>query len=218
MLKGRGLLVEVAYRASWPYALRIDRNNGAAYDSLPLRQSLASEGQILNSDPAGLNIYGTHRRALIDYAERIVGSRAEAEDVVQDAWLHLRQALGRGALRDPVPYLYRIVRNLAIDVQRRARRQSGHFAEDIDTYVGELADDTPSPEAVVTAQVELQCVERALAGLPERQRIAIEMYRLGDFKLREVADRLNISVSLAHLLIAQGLAECHRQCRMDVQP
>ena len=158
----------------------------------------------------GLDIYAAHRRALIDYAERIVGSRAEAEDVVQDAWLHLRQALGRGVLRDPVPYLYRIVRNLAIDVQRRARRQSRHLAE--------VPDDTPSPEAVVAAQAELHCVEQALASLPERQRIAIEMYRLGGFKLREIADRLSISVSLTHLLIAQGLAECHRQCRMDTQP
>lgn len=166
----------------------------------------------------GLDIYAAHRRALIDYAERIVGSRAEAEDVVQDAWLHLRQALGHGVLRDPVPYLYRIVRNLAIDVQRRARRQSRHLAEGGDAHLAEVPDDTPSPEAVVAAQAELHCVEQALASLPERQRIAIEMYRLGGFKLREIADRLSISVSLTHLLIAQGLAECHRQCRMDTQP
>ena len=93
-----------------------------------------------------------------------------------------------------------------------------HLAEGGDAHLAEVPDDTPSPEAVVAAQAELHCVEQALASLPERQRIAIEMYRLGGFKLREIADRLSISVSLTHLLIAQGLAECHRQCRMDTQP
>ncbi len=169
----------------------------------------------MSSDHVGLEVYGAHRRALIDYAERIAGNRAEAEDVVQDAWLHLRRALERGALRDPVPYLYRIVRNLAIDARRRARRQSRYLSHDAADRMMDVADDTPSPEAIVGAQAELRRLERALASLPERQRIAIEMYRLGGFKLREIAERLNISVSLAHLLIVRGLAECHRLCRPD---
>ena len=172
----------------------------------------------MNPHPVGLEIYGAHRTALVTYAERIVGSRAEAEDVVQDAWLHLRGALSRDALRDPVPYLYKIVRNLAIDVQRRTQRRAVDLSTETDAFILEVPDGMPSPEAVVTAQAELRCVERALDSLPERQRIAIEMYRLGGFRLREIAERLNISISLAHLLISQGLAECHRQCRMDLQP
>ncbi|PNU03049.1 hypothetical protein A8V01_25180 [Novosphingobium guangzhouense] len=173
------------------------------------------ERSILRSDTPWGEIYGAHRSALISYAERIAGNRAEAEDVVQDAWLHLRQALDRDKLRDPVPYLYRIVRNLAIDGRRKAGRQARHVADEAVADLAEIADDAPSPDVVVSAQVELRCVERALASLPERQRIAIEMYRLGDFKLREIAERLNISISLAHLLIVKGLAECHRLCRPD---
>lgn len=169
----------------------------------------------MGSEQVGLDIYGAHRRALIDYAERISGDRSEAEDVVQDAWLHLRQAQDRGTLRDPVPYLYRIVRNLAIDARRKAGRRSRHLISDAAERVEHVADDRPSPETILGTQAELQCVERALGTLPERQRIAIEMYRLGGFKLREIGEKLNISVSLAHLLIVQGLAQCHRQCRAD---
>lgn len=167
------------------------------------------------SDSLWGEIYGAHRSALIAYAERIAGNRAEAEDVVQDAWLQLRQVLDRDRLRDPVPYLYRIVRNLAIDGRRKATRQARHMSDEAADCLADIADDAPSPENVVTAQVELRCVEQALSSLPERQRIAIEMYRLGGFKLREIAERLEISVSLAHLLIAKGLAECHRLCRPD---
>lgn len=169
-------------------------------------------------DSVALDLYRLHRTALISYARGIVGDRDSAEDVVQDAWLQLKQALDRGVLRDPLPYLYRIVRNLAIDARRRAQRRLRHIADQGEEHIAMVADDGPSPEQVVRAQVELACVERALASLPERQRIAIEMVRLGGFRLRDVAERLHISVSLAHLLVVQGLAECHRQCRPDPSP
>ena len=37
--------------------------------------------------PDTTTLFVEHRRSLIDYATRIVGSRAHAEDVVQEAWL-----------------------------------------------------------------------------------------------------------------------------------
>src|SRR3546814_1293981 len=66
-----------------------------------------------------LNLYLRHRAELIDYATPIVGDRALAEDVVQDAWLRFSEAGSHDAktrlIRQPVGYLYRIVRNLALD-------------------------------------------------------------------------------------------------------
>src|SRR3546814_2652242 len=61
-----------------------------------------------------LNLYLRHRAELIDYATPIVGDRALAEDVVQDAWLRFSEAGSHDAktrlIRQPVGYLYRIVR------------------------------------------------------------------------------------------------------------
>jgi len=50
-----------------------------------------------------------------------------------------------------------------------------------------------------------------MAELPERTQIALEMHRLGGCKLREIADRLGISVGLAHGLVAEGIEHCRRR-------
>nr|WP_269807513.1 sigma factor [Pseudomonas sp. NMI795_08] len=60
-----------------------------------------------------------HRPALVDYATPIVGCRARAEDVVQEAWLRFSRQPGDADIRHPASYLYRIVRNLALDQTRR---------------------------------------------------------------------------------------------------
>src|SRR3546814_20723340 len=70
-----------------------------------------------------LNLYLRHRAELIDYATPIVGDRALAEDVVQDAWLRFSDAGSHDAktrlIRQPVGYLYRIVRYLALAISLR---------------------------------------------------------------------------------------------------
>jgi DNA-directed RNA polymerase specialized sigma24 family protein len=51
----------------------------------------------------------------------------------------------------------------------------------------------------------------AIAELPERTQIALEMHRFGGCKLREIADHLGISVTLAHSLVAEGIEHCRRR-------
>ncbi|MPZ30789.1 MAG: hypothetical protein GEV13_07290 [Rhodospirillales bacterium] len=73
------------------------------------------EGRALKQD---VELYVAHRRALLTYANRIVRDPGRAEDVVQEAFLRLRTAAAANLLDEPVAYLYRIVRNLALDLQR----------------------------------------------------------------------------------------------------
>ena len=73
----------------------------------------------MTSDSVRLDLFLAHRSALIDYAQPIVGCRARAEDVVQEAYLRFAAATDRERPADdrilqPVGYLYRIVRNLAV--------------------------------------------------------------------------------------------------------
>ncbi len=69
-----------------------------------------------------LTLFVTHRRALVNYASSIVGTRAQAEDVVQEAWLRFDDASKGRLLEDATGYLYRLVRNLALDGRRRMKR------------------------------------------------------------------------------------------------
>ncbi|MFT3965786.1 MAG: sigma-70 family RNA polymerase sigma factor [Sphingobium sp.] len=153
-------------------------------------------------------LYRDHRVALVNYARTILGNHAQAEDVVQEAWVRLEGAAADRPVDDPLRYLYRIVRNLALDVMRRSRFEQTVMGMDVTAVADILPDDRPSPEARLSAAREYETVIAALRELPERTRIAFEMHRLGGYKLKEIAVHLDISMSLVHLLISQAIAHC----------
>lgn len=161
-------------------------------------------------------LYRDHRVALVDYAQTILGNHAHAEDVVQEAWVRFEGVAADRPVNDPLRYLYRIVRNLALDVMRRSRFEQRVMGMDVAAMADILPDNQPSPEARLSAAREYETVMAALRELPERTRIAFEMHRLGSYKLKEIAAHLNISVGLVHLLISQAIAHCSE--RRDPRP
>jgi RNA polymerase sigma-70 factor (ECF subfamily) len=155
-----------------------------------------------------LQLYLAHRPALVDYAAPIVGCRARAEDVVQEAWLRFSSQAVED-IRHPASYLYRIVRNLALDQTRRTATEKAQPGGD--EILAELPASTASPEQAVSQQSELSAISRALEELPLRTRTAFEMHRLGGHTLQQVANHLNISVSLVHQLVRDALNHCLAQ-------
>lgn len=164
-----------------------------------------------------MRFFMTHRASLTDYAAKVLGDRGQAEDVVQEAWLTLAARSGSAAaeVRAPLGYLRTMVRNLSIDLLRRKAREGRISGGDMDDASQIVADDRPSPETALGARRDLDCVLGVLRTLPERQQVAIEMYRFGGYKLREIADHLQVSVPLVHLLISEGLAVCADRCGLD---
>lgn len=153
-------------------------------------------------------LFVQHRSSLIDYAARIVGSRVQAEDVVQEAWLRLRLAEEQRTVLEPVAYLYRLVRNLAIDTRRKLSREILQASSE-QTTLG-VPDGAPSAERTAEAKDELRLVLEALAALPERTRIAVRMNRIEGRTLQEVAAHLDLSVTRTFTIVAEGVAHCDR--------
>jgi RNA polymerase sigma-70 factor (ECF subfamily) len=87
---------------------------------------------------AGTETFQAQRPRLLRLAYRMLGSLAEAEDVVQDAWLRWRQ-IDRSEVREPAAFLSRIVTRLCLDVMKSARARR-------ETYVGEWLPE-PMPDA-----------------------------------------------------------------------
>lgn len=153
-------------------------------------------------------LFTEHRRSLVEYAAGIVGSRAAAEDVVQEAWLRFDEMSRRQLVNEPLSYLYRIVRNLAIDGRRKQVREERYVVSGAALLVEAIAEDRPSPEAEVEGRGELQALQAAMLELPARTRVALEMHRMGGATLKDIADYLGISVGLAHSLVIDGLEHC----------
>lgn len=88
-----------------------------------------------------------HRDRLFGLAYRMLGLRADAEDIVQEALIRWHQA--RDAVREPGPFLTRVVTHLCIDELRSARRRR-------ETYVGPWL-----PEPIETGPVPSETAELA---------------------------------------------------------
>lgn len=169
----------------------------------------------MNHDRTILALYMAHRSELVNYANGIVGDVGRAEDVVQEAWVRFDAITNGRALEEPVGYLYRIVRNLAIDSYRSRMREERVLEPGAEAAAQQTPDDTPSPEAATSAKHELRLLTEAMAELPERTRIALEMRRFGGCKLKEIAEHLGISVTTAHEIIADGVDYCRQRVRPD---
>ncbi|GGP45558.1 RNA polymerase sigma24 factor [Streptomyces calvus] len=74
------------------------------------------------------DVFEEHRPVLLGVAYRMLGRVADAEDVVQDAWLRWSGA-NRSGVREPRAYLVRVTTRLAIDRLRRIKASG-------ETYVG----------------------------------------------------------------------------------
>jgi RNA polymerase sigma factor (sigma-70 family) len=159
-----------------------------------------------------LALYLAHRGELVNYASGIVGDRTRAEDVVQEAWLRFGAAAEQRPPDEPLGYLYRVVRNLAIDGRRRMTREARIVDPGIAAAAELTAANEPSPESAAQGRQEIRLLQAAMAELPERTRVALEMHRFGGFKLREIAAHLGVSVTVTHELIAAAVAHC--RCRV----
>ena len=165
----------------------------------------------LTHEQARFELYLTHRSALIDYATPILGERARAEDVVQEAFLRFvprtttndaANENGGGPVEQPVSYLYRIVRNLAFDVVRRRRSEAKHVGEP-EWWM--LPAEIRTPEEDMIHQQSVARVEAVLANMPAQARLAVEMSRFGGYTLQEIAYHLGVSAPTVHRMVRDGL-------------
>lgn len=163
---------------------------------------------VSSADPT-LALYLKHRGSLVNYANGIVRDRAGAEDVVQEAYLRFSSASrDERLISNPVSYLYRIVRNLALDwVNRTSEMASTGQVSALE----QVAQEGPTAEDVLHYRDELRILADALAELPERTRIAFTMYRLEGCTLQQVGDRLGVSIVRAHQLVKDAILHAARR-------
>lgn len=159
---------------------------------------------------ARLRLYLAHRGALVEYATPIVGSRAQAEDVVQEAYFRfVPQGAQSPGVRQPASYLYRVVRNLAFDLLRGLAAEGRRDAAYVETV--DPVPLVPSPEEKLLHSDELSRVSAALAELPDAKRMAFEMSRLGGLPFHDIAQRLGVSPATAHRMAQEALIHIMRR-------
>lgn len=162
-------------------------------------------------------LYAAQRKALVDYAAPLLGSRDEAEDVVQEAYLNLSRT-AETAGREDVPakaYLYRIVRNLSFNKLKRTRRQRQQNPLNLPWWALPMGAGSPEDNAVLSDRVSR--VATALSSMPERTRKIVQMHRFDGYTLEEIADHLGISVTTVHRLLGDAMEGVKDVLRRDME-
>jgi RNA polymerase sigma factor (sigma-70 family) len=130
--------------------------------------------------------------------------RQEAEDTVQDAYLHLLQRGTAATLERPRPYLYRIAANLAVDFARKTKVRLRHLSEE--TQFSWNAEGPPGREAAGDTMLNLQRLKAAVAELPHACREAFLLNRVEGLSRAEIAQRFGVSVRTIDRHMARALA------------
>lgn len=150
-------------------------------------------------------LYDRHAGRLLGLAQRILGDAGEAEDVVQEIFLHVwKSAATFDAARGPVlAWLLVATRSRSID-RLRSRRSAGRTA-------GRPLDETPeiaSPEdierGVAAREWEAQC-RGAIGQLPEDQRRALELAYFEGLTHQEIAERTGAPLGTVKTRVRLGL-------------
>lgn len=151
-----------------------------------------------------LRLHHRYAPTLLAVALRVTGSRAEAEEVVQDALLRAwREAASFDRARgSAAAWLLTLTRNRAIDVVRARQRRIRLEAEDADAPAP--VEPSPSPERHAADQQRAEAVRAALASLRDAQREALELAYYRGLSHSEIAAALDQPLGTVKTRIAQA--------------
>jgi RNA polymerase sigma factor (sigma-70 family) len=139
---------------------------------------------------------------LVRMLVRLVGDRAAAEDLAQEAGLRLIRTARSEAVLEPRAFLFHAAANLARDhLRRRVTRAAG--LEEIE-YRQETADG--GADQVAAMREELALVGRAVADLPRQARTVLLMARVEGMSHKQIAQKLGIAPKTVENHLGRALA------------
>jgi RNA polymerase sigma-70 factor (ECF subfamily) len=144
-------------------------------------------------------LVGRHLDRVLAVAQRVLGERAEAEDVAQEALLRVWRLADRwrpGEARIST-WLYRVAVNLCLDRKRRPQPAPLEAA-------GDPADPAPDAFARLYRDEAAALVAAEIAKLPERQRAALALSYYEDLSNTEAAEILQVSVGALESLLVRA--------------
>lgn len=141
-----------------------------------------------------------YQRKLMRLVSRLVRDQAEAEDVVQEAFIKAYRALpqfrGDSAF---YTWLYRIgintAKNYLVTQNRRAPTSTAADAEEAETFDdGDQLKDINTPESMLATKQIAETVNLAMEALPEELRMAITLREIEGLSYDEIAEAMGCPI------------------------
>jgi RNA polymerase sigma-70 factor, ECF subfamily len=155
-----------------------------------------------------IELYDLLRPSLHTYLCYLGMDADRAEDVIQETFLRLVSCrfdrFDRGREDNLRAWIFRVARNLSMDVHRAQRRWSRSSDDESHSAIRERIDPGPSPEQQVLLKERMKRFEHTFAQLTPKQRQCV-LLRAEGFRYREIAIALGVSVQRVGELMQRSI-------------
>ena len=167
------------------------------------------------ADADGLSAFLYARPRLFGIAYRMLGSAAEAEDIVQDVWVRW-QTTDRSPVRNPLAFLVTATTRLAINVMQSARARK---ETEVGPWLPEPIDTSSDPGVGAERGEALNlAVKLLLEKLTPTERAAYVLREAFSYPYREIADILRVTEANARQLVTRARGHVSGERRARVSP
>ena len=197
-----------------------------------MREGIAGDDALAarsrEGDPQALALlYRRHAPSLLAYLERVLGGRADAEDILHETFLRVFQGRGRYSGRGRFRgWLYTVATRLAWDRLRRQRRR-GELIKNV--FEGTAPAGAPDPLRNAEQSQILRRVESALGDLPPAYAMAFHLRIREEFTYREMASvtgepegtlrsRVHHALKRIRLVLDEGVRSPEQPSRQQEEP
>lgn len=176
--------------------MRLARENGDNADAALVEGFVAGDAEAMKS------LYAKYRVEVYSWLVHTLRDAAEAEDLYQEAWLKAISGASGFAGGSFRAWLWRIVRNLAVDNVRKKRPELS--VDDGSGCWADVADANAAPPGCGMEERERRKAARAaIAALPAHEREVVLLRTAGSLEFKEISRLLGIPLNTA-------LARMHR--------
>ncbi|MGE3138412.1 MAG: sigma-70 family RNA polymerase sigma factor [Thermoleophilia bacterium] len=160
-------------------------------------------------------LFARHESGVMNAVYRMTGSREDAADITQEAFLRVFARLGdlEGREVNLAAYLHRTARNLVYDRSTRRARETP--VEDMERVAGADTALDADPELAGLVGTQGEEVRAANARLPERHRLALALRELEGMGYEDIGTVLDITPGAVAQLLARARMGLRRELRLQ---
>jgi RNA polymerase sigma factor (sigma-70 family) len=143
--------------------------------------------KVLQGDMRAFELLVRQYEKLVSYVVyRLVKNKEDLEDVCQDVFVKVHRNLAQFDFKSKLAtWIARIAYLTAVDhLKKYKERHSIDYPENLDS----IHFTNENPEQLLSKKDALACLERLIAGLPEKYRVVLTLYHLKEFSYTEIGE------------------------------
>lgn len=160
-----------------------------------------------------LEAFVEHEKSIRRIFARYYSSAEDVEELTQETFLKVFSANMKTAVQEPKAFFLVVAKHLALSGLKRKAHSTTDYIEDSGGIEVLRDEGQTSIEEQVDWQNKLVIMSKAIASMPPEYQRALLMRKVEQLKLKQIAKRLDVSVSTIEKRVARALVMCNTYLR-----